>query len=78
MGERLLVLDEVRTPLIHIGVSYVTGTLDGVFEQVTKVGESLKSDPQRLASVCGPTIIGVLGRGLVGQGAIEVLEKLGA
>ena len=78
LGERLLVLDEVRTPLIHIGVPYVTGTLDGVFEQVTKVGESLKSDPQRLASVCGPTIIGVLGRGLVGQGAIEVLEKLGA
>ena len=57
----MLVLDEVRTSLLHIGVPYVTGTLDGVFDQVAKVGDSLREDPQRLATSCGPTIIGVLG-----------------
>ena len=47
-------------------------------EKLNHIRDCIKENPHRIATTCGPVIVGIIGMGVVGQGAKEVFTELGA
>ncbi|CAI2368316.1 unnamed protein product [Moneuplotes crassus] len=51
---------------------------DELVDKLHKIRDELAQNPDRVSSNCGPLVFGILGMGVVGQGARDVFIELGA
>ena len=60
------------------GSTYMYESYKDCVEKIHKIRDTIAEKPFRIANHIGPIIFGIMGRGLVGMGAKDVLEELGA
>lgn len=49
-----------------------------IVEKLNWIRDTISSNPERISNNFGPIIFGVIGMGIVGQGAVDILQELGA
>ena len=60
------------------GSAYMHEDYKECVEKVRKIKQIISENPHRIANNIGPIVFGVMGKGLVGLGARDVLRELGA